>query len=198
MSTPSPFVAHVGIAVDHPLNVEIIAYLTRQVSREERRAGIEALEQALAKSPSAILAKSLARLRDESPDPPRPPSQDPNGVNMMTLGALPEIVRRLWDIGRGLPTDCRWVAHRRAVLAHSQTGILFGLAVVTLGIALRLPQAALQAAEAAGATQGLTYKAGFGKKTISALEPGMDWRFCDHAGDAPALARASYEHFGEA
>jgi hypothetical protein len=47
-----------------------------------------------------------------------------------------------------LPADCRWVACRRAALAHSPTGIIFGVAVGTFGISLRLPEAAVEAAKA--------------------------------------------------
>jgi hypothetical protein len=188
--------SHVGIALDHPLNARIIASLTEQPSEAERATAIQTLEQMLARSPSPLLAKSLQKLRDNSPDPPLAPSQSPDGANMMMLGARPEIVERLWKLGRELPTDCRWVAYRRAVLAHSRTGIIFGLAVGTFGIALRLPEAAAQAAQAEGGTQELTYRAGRGKKTISTLKFGPDWWFIRPNGEAQALACAAYDHFG--
>jgi hypothetical protein len=81
--------SHVGIDLDHPSNSQVV-YLTRRPSIEERQAGIRSLELALAKSYSLTLAKSLERLRSNAPDPPLAPSQSPNGVNLMTLGALPE------------------------------------------------------------------------------------------------------------
>jgi hypothetical protein len=188
--------AHVGIAEAHPLNAPIIAYLTRQISEDERRAAIVSLERSLAKSTSPILAKALQKLRDQTPDPPLVPSQSPDGVDMMSLGALPDIVQRLWKLGRALPTDCRWVAFRRAVLAHSETGVIFGLAVGTFGIALRLPDRLAETAEAGGATRTLPYRSGLVKKSISALEFGPDWWFCDRSPGFETFARAAYSHFG--
>ena len=188
--------SHVGIALDHPMNAQIIACLTRRPSDAERATAIQTLERLLAKSPSPLLAKSLQKLRDHTPDPPLTPSQSPDGVNMMSLEARPEIVDRLWALGRALPTDCRWVTYRRAVLAHSKTGIIFGLAVGTFGIALRLPEVAAGAAKTEGGTQSLTYNAGLAEKTISTIQFGPDWWFIRPGGDTEALAFAAYDHFG--
>ena len=186
--------AHVGIALDHPLNAEIISYLKRRPSAEERQAAIRSLELMLAKRHSATLANSLHRLRNNTPDPPITPSQSPDGVNMMTLGALPDIVERLWKIGLALPADCRWVAYRRAVLAHSRTGIIFGVAVGTFGISLRLPEAAVEAAKAEGGTQRLTYRSGLTEKAILTREFGTGW-WLFRAGKTEALALAAYDQF---
>jgi hypothetical protein len=187
--------SHVGIALDHPLNAEAIAYLTRRPSIEERQASVRSLELMLTKSNSPTLAKSLERLRSNAPDPPLTPSQSPDGVNLMSLGALPDIVERLWKVGRSLPTDFAWVAYRRAVLAHSQTGIIFGLAIGTFGIALRLPAAA-EAARAEGGKQRLSYRAGPIEKIFSTLEFGPDWWLFNPSGNTEALASAAYNHFG--
>jgi hypothetical protein len=188
--------SHVGVRLDHPSNAAAIAYQTRQPSGEERRDAIRNLELALAKRHSPTLAHSLQRLRSHAPDPPITPSQGPEGANLMSLGALPEIVDQLWKVGRALPTDCRWIAYRRAVLAHSETGIIFGLAVGTFGIALRLPVSAEAMAQALGATQSLNYRAGVTGKTITALELGPDWWFCQRVADVQSLALAGYEYFG--
>ena len=190
--------SHVGIAIDHPLNAQILAALTARPSDEERLAAIRSLEQMLAQRRSPILEKSLQKLRDNKPDPPLAASQSPDGVNVMSLGALPEIVEDLWGLGRALPTDCRWVAYRRAVLAHSRTGIIFGLAVGTFGIALRLPEEAAPLAEAAGATREWTYKAAQGQKTFSALTYGPDWWLFRPGRDASAAAGAAYNSCGAA
>ena len=87
-------------------------------------------------------------------------------------------------------------AYRRAALAHSQTGIIFGLAVGTFGIALRLPAAAAEAAKAEGGTQTLSYRAGLTEKIFSTLEFGPDWWLFNLSGDTEALASAAYDHFG--
>jgi hypothetical protein len=185
--------SHVGVAIDHPLNAQILAYLTQQPSAIERSRAIRSLEAMVAKSPTPIVLGALQKLRDNMPDAPRPPSQSPEGVSLMSLSALPEIVERLWNAGRALPTDCRWGAYQRAVLAHSKTGIIFGLAVGTFGIAMRLPQAA---GEISGATQKLTYRTGRVKKSLLALQYGPDWRFIADPARTDDLARAAYDSFG--
>src|SRR5450432_4110505 len=82
--------------------------------------------------------------------------------------------------GFGRPVSrCRPIAvgSQRAVLAHSTTGIIFGLAVGTFGIAMRLPQATGETVEFGGTASKLPYRSGRQKKSLSALECGPDWRF---------------------
>ena len=106
--------SHVGVAIDHPLNAQILAYLTQRPSAIERSLAIRSLEAIVAKSPTPILLSALQKLRDNKPDAARTPSQSPEGVSLLSLGALPEIVERLWKAGLALPTDCRWVSASRA------------------------------------------------------------------------------------
>src|SRR5215813_4718265 len=133
--------AHCGIALEHPDNARLIARMATPHVIEDRPGLIEKLEQLQAKRPSAAVARVIFRLRNNIPDPPAPASEPPESVDAVGLGTHPDIVERLWKIGRKLPTDCAWVAFRRPVLAHSATGIIFGLGIGTLGYALRLPPA---------------------------------------------------------
>jgi hypothetical protein len=188
--------SHVGVAIDHPLNTQILANLTRRPSAIERSRAIRNLESIAEKSPTPFLLGALQHLRDDKPDPVLAPSQSPEGVSLLSLGALPEIVERLWKVGLALPTDCRWIAYRRAVLAHSKTGIIFGLAVGTFGVALRVPHATEEAVEIDGAMQTLPYRSGRRKRSLSALEYGPNWRFVVDAVKIEAWARAAYDHFG--
>jgi hypothetical protein len=189
---------HIGIALDHPLNAPIIARLTERPSASERRAAIGRLERMLQKSRSPILAKTLQRLKDNQPDPPRAASQSPEGISFMALGARPDIVERLWKLGLALPTDCRWVAFQRAVLAHSQTGIIFGLAIGTFGVALRLPKTIAAAAPAQGATQTIAYKTGLTTtKSASARNYAPDFWFCPDNAQTTDWARSAYDHFAK-
>jgi hypothetical protein len=193
-----PYMSHVGVAIDHPLNAQILAYLTQRPTAIERGFAIRSLEAMVAKSPTAILLSALQKLRDNRPDAARTPSQSPEGVSLLSLGALPEIVERLWKAGLALPTDCRWVADKRAILAHSTTGIIFGLAVGTFGIAVRLPQANGETVEFGGTASKLPYRSGRQKKSLSALECGPDWRFIVDPAAIEVCALAAYIHFGEA
>ena len=91
--------APVGFAGDDPANVRFVAYLTRRPTTAERVAAIATLTRLEAKTGSALLGRSLRRLAEDRPDPPRPVSQAPEGVDLLTLGALPDIVERLWRLG---------------------------------------------------------------------------------------------------
>src|SRR5690349_12579635 len=130
---------HCGVLIDHHDNVAVIARLRKPHIILDRPGLIRALEELQAKRPSAAIDRAIVRLRNNVPDPPPPASERPGSVDVMRLGTHPDIVERLWKIGRDLPTDCAWVAFRRPVLAHSLTGIIFGLGIGTLGYALRLP-----------------------------------------------------------
>lgn len=61
-------------------------------------------------------------------------------VDEWQLGAHPDLVSRLWDeLDAGLPKRCAWIVHGRAALVRPKTGIVFGLALSTAGVALRVP-----------------------------------------------------------
>ena len=189
--------APVGFAGDDPANAQLVAYLTRRPTRAERVAAIATLTRLEAKTGSALLARSLRRLAEDRPDPPRPASQAPEGIDLMTLGALPDIVERLWRLGLSLPADCRWVAYGRAMLCHPETGIAFGLALGTFGIALRLPAEGTPAALAAGGTQNLSYRSGQGRKTLSMLQLGSDWWLFRGVGAPDDIAFLAYQYWGK-
>ena len=185
--------SHVGVALNYPLNLPVAAYLTRRPSEEERETAIRTLERLIAKSPSSALEKSLQKLRDRAPDPPVAPSQSPEEADKLMLGAHPDVIESLWNLGRALPMDCRWVAYRHAALVHPQSGVIFGLAIGTLGVALRLPENADAATLAAGGVRKLVYGSGAAAKTFSALEIGPDWRLFRRAEKIQALVGAAYQ-----
>ena len=96
-----------------------------------------------------------------------------------------------------MPTDCRWVAFHQPVLAHSATGVIFGLGVGTLGYALRLPPPIAAQAAAAGAAQTREWKGPDGPMRWSLADYGPDWWFGRWRKDEDARwSRAAYDHFG--
>jgi hypothetical protein len=187
---------HCGIALEHPANAEVIARMSRPTVIKDRPGLIRELERMQERHFSPSIADAIDRLRNNIPDPPRPPSESPDNVNKLGLGTHPDIIDRLWEIGRSLPTDCCWVAYRQPVLAHSVTGIIFGLGFGTLGHALRLPPQTAVDAAAAGASQTFSYRAAAGQKTFSLLEYGPDWWFGSGDLEGKLWALAAYEHFG--
>lgn len=187
---------HRGIAIDHPANAAVIAQLSRPTIVHDRAGLIETLERLQEKHFSQVIDNALHRLRNDIPDPPTP-SEPPDGVNRFALGTHPDIVDRLWKIGRNLPTDCCWVVFRRPVLAHSETGIIFGLGIGTLGYALRLPPLIVAEAAASGATQMREWRGPKGPVTYSLAEYGPDWWFGRwHADEDRRWSQAAYAHFG--
>jgi hypothetical protein len=189
--------AHRGVSLEHPDNAGVIARMTKPHVIADRPGLIRKLEQLQEKQPSAAIARVLVRLRNNIPDPPVPASEPPENVDPMGLGTHPDIVERLWKIGRKLPTNCAWVAFRRPVLAHSESGIIFGLGVGTLGYALRLPPDYVRAAQTSGAQQT---RSGLGAKkdeTYSLADYGPDWWFGRWDEDEDRRwSQAAYVYFG--
>lgn len=186
---------HVGIALAHPKNAAVIARLAGPPVIDRERA-IRSIERLQARRFSAPLAKSLDRLRDPRPDPPQIPSQSPDAVDRMNLGTHPDIIERLWNIGRRLPTDCRWVAFGRPVLAHSRSGVIFGLGIGTFGYGLRLPPSLSGEALAGGAMFEMPYRGLDGPRVFTLRDYGEDWWFGRFAAGDDAWASAAYDHFG--
>jgi len=188
---------HCGIAIDHPANAALVAHMSRPTIIHDRPGLIHKLEDLQEKRFSPAIADALYRLRNDIPDPPRPASESPDSVNTLTLGTHPDIIDRLWKIGRELPTDCCWVAFHRPVLAHSETGIIFGLGIGTLGYALRLPPPIGAEAMASGVTQARQWSSAEGPQAFSLSQYGPDWWFGRWRVDEDRRwSHAAYAHFG--
>jgi hypothetical protein len=188
---------HCGVSLEHPDNAAMIARLTKPYAIEDRPGLIRKLEELQGKHPSAAVERVLFRLRNNIPDLPVPASESPDSVNPMGLGTHPDIVERLWKIGRGLPTDCAWAAFRRPVLAHAATGIIFGLGISTLGYALRLPPDLAREAQASGAQQARSGLGAQKDETYSLSDYGADWWFGRWREDEDRhWSQAAYVYFG--
>jgi hypothetical protein len=188
---------HCGIAIDHPANAALLAHMAGPTIVHDRPGLVQKLERLQEQRFSPAIDDALHRLRNDIPDPPRPPSEAPGSVDTLTLGTHPDVVERLWAIGRALPTDCCWVAFRRPVLAHSQTGIIFGLGIGTLGYALRLPPPIDAEARTAGASQTRAWTGPEGPAAFSLADYGPDWWFGRWRADEDRRwSHAAYAHFG--
>lgn len=83
---------HCGVALEHPANAAVIECLSRPTIISDRAGLIRSLERLQEKKFSAVMANALHRLRNNIPDPPKPPSESPESVNPMALGTHPDIV----------------------------------------------------------------------------------------------------------
>ena len=109
-------------------------------------------------------------------------SAAPAGVDTWQLGAHPDLVELLWQTLDGaLPTRCAWVVHGRAALVRRSSGIVFGLALGTQGVALRVP-AARRAALGPGSAPN---------PAPAALGP--DWVLAPFGAVGARLALAAFE-----
>jgi hypothetical protein len=180
-----------GVDLDHPENQRVVAFLDPN-SRENLDRGIERLRRAYqGRTLPASAQAAIERARDGpavavARSEPLDAVPDP----YTGLGTTPELVERLWLIARDLPEDCRWLVCRRAALVHPQTGIIFGFAFGTLGYALRLPDAARDAALAAG----LTGRHRMDKDgDWSLIRAGPHWLYGVFHAEEPRWCRAAYE-----
>lgn len=118
-------------------------------------------------------------------------SAAPASVDAWQLGAHPDWVEYLWQqLDAGLSTRCAWVVHGRATLVRRSSGVLFGLALGTIGVALRVPTAR-QAELGIGAAQR-THRLQDGQ--VFALDTlGPDWCLAPFGAKGVELARAAFE-----
>ena len=191
---------HRGVALDHPANAAVLAALSAKRPAPDRAKVLHRLETLQAHSPDAQYAEAIRRFKSGAPEPPEPerlPSLPPGAVDPLQLGTHPDIIDRLWAMGRALPGDCRWISYRQPVLVHDVSGIVFGLGIGTLGFALRLPPTLWAEAGALGAKREANFQGFDGPEVLKLERYGPDWWFgrWEDARDM-AWARAAYDHFG--
>lgn len=118
-------------------------------------------------------------------------SQSPADVDPWRLGTHPDLVERLWKLGRALPQDCSWVCHGRPVLAHTRTGVIFGLAIGTLGYGLRSP------APRPDRIVSRSFRGARGSFVLDWSVYGPDWAFGRWDETDTAIAQQAYRVFGK-
>lgn len=112
-------------------------------------------------------------------------SAAPASVDRYQLGAHPDLVEFLWEqLDAGLPTRCAWVVHGRAALVRRSSGIVFGLALGTHGVAVRVTP---------------ERRATLGHGSTPAAAPaalGPDWVLAPFGAAGTRLALAAFEDAG--
>lgn len=118
-------------------------------------------------------------------------SAAPASVDAYQLGAHPDWVEVLWQtLDASLPTRCAWVVHGRATLVRRSSGVLFGLALGTIGVALRVP-AARHVELGIGAAQRSHRHQNGQVFALDALGP--EWALAPFGAKGAELARAAFE-----
>ncbi len=134
---------HRGVAQDDPRNQGPIHYFRPPDITWDYVRG--RLAQAFRRETPAQIEDRVARfMNDMAERPPRPPPPLSLGLEsvadpMMGLGVHPDVVEQLWRLDRALPRSSRWVFWGHPSLVHPRTGIVFGVAIGSIGIVARLP-----------------------------------------------------------
>lgn len=119
----------------------------------------------------ARVAQFRADLASKTPRAPPPLSQSLDDVPhpFFELGVHPDIVEQLWRLDRSLPLSSRWIVWGHPALVHPQTGVIFAVAIGTLGIVARLPPVLREGL-------AVTHPLNFGE-TFDVSSAGQEWRF---------------------
>jgi hypothetical protein len=186
--TPEP---HRGIAEDDPRNAGPIAFF-RPAEVTETHVHAQ-LSQAHRGEPAAEIGERvsefMAKLRASPPRPPPPLSQPLQDIAnpFLQLSTHPDIVVALWRMDSALPQPCRWVVWGRPALAHPRTGVIFAVAIGSIGIVMRLPP---EARDGANAVRQLSLG-----RTYDVSPAGPEWRFVELRSEP--LARLAFDFADE-
>jgi hypothetical protein len=193
----APAVNHIGIAAEDPRNAGPIAHF--RPTTPTRLDILEALAPYASHKTAAQLDQAVdavARRIAAGPLRPDPPLGQPvEAVDdpFLALGAHPDLVEELWRLDETLPQPCRWVFWNRPALAHPQTGVVFAIAVGTLGLLLRLPEEVLAAADPGWVEVSMPPPA---KRRFDISPMGPEWRYVRSKAPSKAWIRAAYEFAG--
>ena len=127
-------------------------------------------------------------------DPATAYTTAPEDIDYMALGTHPDLVVRLWTLGRSLPRACACVIGTRSfpLLVHPGSGIIFGLAGGTSTLAFRLPEPELTAALA---EPGFGHEYRYPGGPVRASQMGEDWALVPPYGEGnAALCARAFSH----
>lgn len=178
--------AHRGVAEDDPRNQGPIAFFrppeVTQAYVRGRFADIYHRETSA--QIEVRVAQFMASLREKPPRPPPGLNQAIEDVAdpWFGLGVHPDLVGLLWRLDGELPQPCRWVVWGHPALVHPQTGVIFAVAIGTIGIVARLPPE-LRGARSAQRDLGQ-------HRNYDVSPAGPEWRFLPPQPD-PAEGRAA-------
>lgn len=164
---------HIGVSIEDPRNQGPIAYFRPPDVTEEyvRLRFSRVFRQETPAQIDARVARFLASLASQSLRAPPPLSQSPTEVRnpFYELGVHPDIVEQLWRVDQALPLSSRWTFWGHPALVHPQTGVIFAVAIGTLGIVARLPPRLREG-------MATVHRLNFGEDFDISLA-GPEWRF---------------------
>lgn len=165
--------AHRGVAEDDTRNLGPIAFFEPpEVTKDYVRHRFSAVFKH--DTEAQIDARAEQFMQDMANKPVRPPpplsmpvssARDP----VFGLGVHPDIIEWLWELDAALPRSCRWLVWGHPSLVHPTTGVIFAVAIGSIGLAGRLPSER---------REGAAVRRPMGVGSYYDLSPaGPEWRF---------------------
>jgi hypothetical protein len=193
----SDLMSHRGVAIDDPRNAGIIEYFRPEPVTTDSLVRVLTATTAEGKASSVVrsyAAKAMQRLMhgSASSEPPLSQSLDEVADPWFGLGTQPDIVSKLWKLDDSLPQKCRWVFRGKPSLVHPDTGVVFAVGFGTIGIVVRLPSEAI---EAAGSLSTVLQR-GKRLRAVDIGPAGPEWRFIRPSAPAAQWCRAAYDFAG--
>jgi hypothetical protein len=135
---------HVGLAEDDPRNAgPIDAFRPEDITPDELQARFEAAADRVGQpiSRERLLARA-AKVRAAGCAPPPPLIRIPGdfGWEELKYAAHPDWVVFIRNADRTLPATCLCLFYGRPTLIHPRTGVIFAVAVGSIGVVARLPR----------------------------------------------------------
>jgi hypothetical protein len=142
---------HVGISPDDPRNAGIIEHLRpKPITIESVVANFAAIAARKSRSELEADAKRVLDLIGSKPHRPSPPLSQPIEKAphpWFGLNTRPDIFEPLWKLDERLPQRCRGLLWGYPALVHPNSGVVFAVAIGTIGAFLRLSSDALTGEE---------------------------------------------------
>jgi hypothetical protein len=174
---------HAGVSTDDPRNAGPIAFFRPEdLTREQLKTRIEAIAARVENAATkAQILERAAKVDDQAFRPPAPLCVAPGAFawREIAYAAHPDLVDAIREANAALPQDCLCLLWGRPALVHPKTGVIFAVAVGSIGILARLPARYQPSA----------------RKIPSGFDPagaGPDWRLVDLRDDA--WGAAAYAH----
>jgi hypothetical protein len=181
-------IAHAGASRDDPRNHGLIdMFRPVEYTPTELQARMAAIAARVTNEiTKARILERAAKVTTTQFRPAPPMSRTPGAYsrNEFASAAHPDLVTAIRRLNTTLPVDCLCLFFGRPALVHPLTGVVFGLAIGSIGIAARIP--------AAGMGDAVPYRRS--RTNFDLRAAGPEWLLVDPRDDA--WCEPAYEDAG--
>jgi hypothetical protein len=184
-------IAHAGVSHDDPRNQSLIEmFRPSEYTPMELQARIEAIAARVnSVVTKARMLERAAKVSTTQFRPPPPLCVVPGAFSWddLAYAAHPNFVVVIRQLNSALPEDCLCLFWGRPALVHPRTGIVFAVAIGSIGIAARIPSPEKHEQASSGRRR---------RAAFDLLPAGPEWTFIDLRDDN--WIGEAYEHAGRA